>query len=130
MFPDLSLPLVLLLFGAFNANGGRTLGKKLMSLRVSGRHGPRVPFRTALLREFLKLPFVPILFAFQLYRWVLDQLRPVDIAAFVDSVKSPGFVVVALGPVVFSLLWVLLPFVFWRGRTWYDKIAGTQVVRA
>ena len=128
-YPNLAIPLGVLLFALFTVNGRRTPGKVMLSLRAVTRNGEPFGWAIALRREALKL--LPLLLAFmlQVYQFATTYAEAESLGALIQFVRSGAFSVLLLtGPVVVAIWW-FGPFFFWSGATWYDRIAGTRVIR-
>lgn len=124
----------LLIFIALTAQGRRTPGKTLMGLRVLTEGGARLDWPTAFKRESLK--FLPLLAFFAVGAWLAfyPPALMTDSAASIMAIRdgsaftSPYMVFsILLG--IGTFVWWFGPFIVWRGRTWYDALAGTKVVR-
>jgi uncharacterized RDD family membrane protein YckC len=119
-------------FAFFSANGRQTLGKKSMRLRVKriDDQDPLLP--QALAREYWKflpnlvlgvaMAMIVLIYRDTLMDYVERAVTNVDFAMFFR-------LIIVIPLIQFSvLLWWLVPFIFWRGQTWHDMLAGTKVV--
>jgi uncharacterized RDD family membrane protein YckC len=131
---DLSFPIALGLFSFMEANGRRSPGKRLMSLRVRTEDARPLGWPTALGRTCLK--FLPALLigGVYLYTVLIMWSGSGSQSAFknnVDQMKDgmPPGILWMFGLGLFTLVWWFGPFFVWRGRTFYDRFARTEVVR-
>lgn len=112
-FFSMTLP-VILYFSLCEASAWRaSIGKRLLSLQLSGKHAERAPFSRILLRNVVK--FAP---------WELGHL--VANQAIFSASEVPGWVYV---PMLLSLalpLWWLIS-IFLQGASPYDQLSGTKV---
>jgi uncharacterized RDD family membrane protein YckC len=125
----LALPVA---FAVLSANGRRSLGKKAMALIVKRVDDGFPSFGRALLREALKLLPAPLLTSI----WVINAIQSGNspfgaIEAVLDRDYGTLIRILewALGLQALLIAWWLGPFLVWRGQTWYDRLAGTKVVR-
>jgi uncharacterized RDD family membrane protein YckC len=97
------------------AQGGQTVGKTLMGIKVMPRRGGALSLRQAMLREMLG-------------KWGIIFVMPVVLGRMLVSR--------AWVPTLYDLLAVLAVLLLLRvyyliaKRTWYDHLAGTEVIRA
>jgi len=97
------------------AQGGQTVGKTLMSIKVMPGTGGALSFRQAMLREMLG-------------KWGIIFVMPVVLGRILVGR--------AWVPTLYDLLAVLLVLLLLRvyyliaKRAWYDHLAGTEVIRA
>lgn len=139
--PTSSVVLLLLplAFACCSANGRRTPGKRLFSLRLTTIEDDALPPGLAAKREIFKfLPFM-LLAVFNLVS--LFALRPrlppieqmIQQARDTSLFTADGFFALtgALAPLlfVFALIWWLYPLFVWRGQTFYDRFCDTKVVK-
>jgi uncharacterized RDD family membrane protein YckC len=131
---DWSAVAYLLIFVVLTAGGRRTPGKTFLGLRVVTEAGSGLSWTAALARETLK--FVPCVAYFVVSLWVAFSPPAIlsDSQAIIIAIRdgtaftSPCMIFfVTLG--VATLFWWLGPFLLWRGRTWYDALTGTRLVR-
>lgn len=124
------------LFVYLSAWGRRTPGKRLMGLRIMTVDGiPPALHRTAR-RELLK--FAPlILFAIANLLLTLRTFLQSDyISAMIAQSREmtatnlPLAIAVPIILGIAQLIWWLLPFLAWRGQTYYDRITDCTVRRA
>jgi len=136
-FPSSTIVIFLLPFALAwcTANGRRSPGKRLLSLRVTTITDDTLLFGLAIKRELMK--FLPLMFLvlFNLASFMaqptLDQL--------IRQLRDPGLIgganmltaLILLVPllVVFAAIWWLFPMIVWRGQTFYDRFCDTKVVR-
>ena len=128
----LLLPFVLALL---SANRRRTPGKMAMSLKVVASNGKGPLLSQEVKRELLKLlpVFVSIVAASVVYSLQPKPLGNFDsllIAMRDASMHSLTYLLPFFGLVaVVAAVWWLLPFVRWRGRTFYDALIGCKVIK-
>ena len=128
-FVSMTLPVLLYFTIAESSRAGGTLGKRLVGLRVvdarstreaaggaTGEIGGRVPFGRALVRNAIK--FAP---------WELGHTVAQQSAYSGDSGMSLGWLVVAVVAMAGPFVWLVT--ILRSGRTPYDRMAGTVVVR-
>lgn len=98
---------------------GRSFGKRLLGLRVTGRN-PVPSLRRELVRNLPHLLVVP---TFALINWLLPPLPvvPTAVQALVIGLNT-------LSAAAFIFLW-LVPMIRWRGALPHDRWFGTKVVR-
>ena len=132
---DLAPFAIVLFFVVLTAHGRRTPGKAMLGLRVKTEQGGVPGWGHAVRREALKL--LPLVLFGVLMLWM--ALAPP--AAMTDSevsiigmrdgtfLTSP-WMLILFGWCAASFLWWFGPFVAWRGRTWYDALAGTKLIRS
>jgi uncharacterized RDD family membrane protein YckC len=132
---DWSAIAYLLIFGAMTAQGRRTPGKTLMGLRVRNEAGDELDWPTAFKRETPK--FLPLLAYFAIGVWLafsppalLSDSEASIIAIRDGSAFTSPYMVFFILLGIATLVWWVGPFLIWRGRTWYDALAGTKVVRS
>lgn len=134
---DLSLLFIVPIMAFFLSGGKRSPGMAMMQLSIRRHGGGALDYRRALLRETLLL--VPLIVAFLVSFWfdllpyamgktpTLAELVAQARAAAPKTFPADYLRMLALG--LFALLWWVLPFAIWRGRTWYDGIVDAEVVR-
>jgi hypothetical protein len=133
-YPDVRLPVMVLLFAFFAASGRRSPAKLILSLKVRRQDLSALTWGRALLREGLKLLPLLALFLLQAWTWYFKLPQAPDLAALVAAARGPApDALSALSPPLAMLAgltaaWWLLPFLFWRGQTWYDRLSGTMVI--
>ncbi|KAA1178774.1 RDD family protein [Rhizobium tropici] len=139
--PSSSIVLLLLpfAFAYCSADGRRTPGKRVTSLRVTTVENGALPFGLAAKREMLK--FLPLmllaifdlasLFESRLYSPPIEEM--IQQARDINPLSASGFLAVtgALAPLllVFAFVWWLFPLIIWRGQTFYDRFCDTMVVK-
>lgn len=132
--PDFQSFTIVILLVALAAGGWRTPGKSLMSLQVKCEDGPRPGRQQAGLREFLKL--LPLTLFGLLVAWI--SVAPpsvltdseVSLVAMRDgALWTSPWTLFLIGWCGFVILWCVAPFIRWRGRTWYDAVAGTKLIQ-
>lgn len=123
------------LFIYFSASGRRSPGKRLFALRVLTPYGISPGLHRATRRELLK--FAP---------WILGSIISIltTVRAFLSpdsfgnliaqardmsTTNWPLSIVIVIVFGIGQLLWWLLPFLFWRGQTYYDRIVGCTVLQ-
>lgn len=130
------LVLVFLLFplamAFLNSNGRRSPGKIALGLRVQRWQQGFPSFTLSFIRELLKyLPgLICIALAFTFFQGFEATLK--GMLFFSRSGQFSDLpAIFKLLPVysLSSLLWLLLPYLFWRGQTFYDMMAGCKVVK-
>lgn len=106
------------LFLATLESRGRTIGKRVLSLRVTdAASSGRVPFSRALLRNSLKIALP----------WAIGHVAVYGFAsAFLEATPTWVYVVTALAYVL-PVAYLVSLFVR-SGRTPYDRLAGTMVI--
>jgi uncharacterized RDD family membrane protein YckC len=123
-----------LAFAYFSANGRRTLGKKILSLRVTTIEGGSPNLGKEVKREFLK--FLPlIVFAGaslvgavtsaspdQSFETMIGAMRDGTALTTTPILTSTVFLIA-------TFLWWALPLVKWRGQMFYDRFCGCEVRR-
>ncbi|WP_426228040.1 RDD family protein [Pararhizobium sp. DWP3-4] len=132
-----SLPLAAIigLFIYFTTHGRRTPGKRFLRLKVMTPHGIAPGLPRAARRELLK--FAPLMIGSiaSIATTVHTFLRPdffghlITQSREMSATNLPLSAVLVIGCGIGQLLWWLLPFLSWRGQTYYDRIAGCTVVR-
>lgn len=123
------------LFIHLSAGGRRTPGKRLMGLRIMTVDGIPPALHRTTRRELLK--FAPlILFAIANLLITLQTFLQSDyISTMIARSREmtvtnlPLAIALPLVLVIAQLLWWLLPFLAWRGQTYYDRITGCTVRR-
>lgn len=96
---------------------GATLGKRVLDLRVTSAAGERLPVSRTLLRNIIK--FIP---------WEFGHLVAQQ-AMFSSDAGMPAWVWVPVAISMLGPLWWVVS-VLASGRTPYDRLAGTRVIRA
>ncbi|OWV90400.1 RDD family protein [Rhizobium sp. R693] len=126
------LLIVSVAFAYLGANGRRTLGKKLLSIRVVTVDGASPLWSKTLKREFLK--FSPLI-AFvgidligtatasdRSFETMIHTMRDGTAATSAPVLTAVGFLIAAL-------LWWVLPLIRWKGQMFYDRFSGCEVRR-
>jgi hypothetical protein len=132
---DLAPFAIMLFFVVLSAHGRRTPGKAVLSLRITTEEGGVPGWGHAIRREVLKL--LPLVLFGALMLWM--ALAPP--AALTDSevaiigmrdgtLFTSPWMLILFGWCAVTALWWFGPFVVWRGRTWYDALAGTRLIRS
>ncbi|WP_082928861.1 RDD family protein [Rhizobium bangladeshense] len=131
--PLVGVVLVSLAFAYFSANGRRTLGKKILSIRVVTVDGASPHFGKAFKRELLKfLPFIALVgidsvvavtASWQNLDSMIQIARDGTVATSIYALAGGFFATLAL------LLWWFLPLISWRGQMFYDRLTGCEVRR-
>ena len=131
---DLTPFMIVVFFVILSANGRRTPGKAAMSLRVKTVEGGVPGWDHAIRREVLKL--LPLVLFGVLTLWMVIAPPAVltdseaSIAGMRDgTLLTSPWILILFGWSVIAAIWWFGPFIRWRGRTWYDAIAGTKLVR-
>lgn len=114
-FLILTLPVVLY-FSVCEAAAGRTVGKRLVGLAVVARDGGRLPAGRAVVRNVTK--FVP---------WELGHFAVWHAFAFPGGPLEPAAYAALVACYVLAAVYGVGLFV--GGRTLYDLVAGSRVVR-
>lgn len=124
----------LVIFMVFTAQGWRSPGKAIMALRVATDAGGNLGWLRALAREALR--FLPFLGYFVVLVWfsvsppaLLSDSSAVIIGMRDGTWFTSTYVILSLAFIVGTAVWWVGPFLLWRGKTWYDALAGTKVVR-
>lgn len=128
--PDFTVPVTTLIFAFFVANGRRSPGKAILSLKVVRTSGEKLGWSDALKREALKLAPLLVLSAISIWHWLFDAPISGDVAAWVaqiNAVSVAGLLMPTLVIGVIAFAWWFGPFIVWRGQSWHDAIAGTRV---
>ncbi|MGO7635123.1 RDD family protein [Rhizobium leguminosarum] len=131
-----NIALLALAFAYFSANGRRTIGKKLLGLRVQSVDGKNPGLGTEFRREILKfspyLLFIAADFAFSLF-----PVFPTEDFDALLRMSRDGYTLLDSGAAMFdvvlgiaALIWWFLPLIFWRGQTFYDRICACKVVKS
>ncbi|MGG6897216.1 MULTISPECIES: RDD family protein [Rhizobium] len=125
-------------FAYLSANGRRTLGKRLLSLRVKTTDNGTLPLGLAIKRELFK--FLPVILPaiLGLISLVLPPSMP-TIEQLIQQVRDPNLftaggmlsLIGVLTPLlfVFAAIWWLYPLIVWHGQTFYDRFCDTKVVK-
>jgi len=132
----LNIALLALAFAYFSANGRRTIGKKLLGLRVQSVDGKNPGLGTEFRREILK--FSPyLLFSAADFAFSLFPILPTEDFDALLRMSRDGYTPFTDGTATFNiilgiaaLIWWFLPLIFWRGQTFYDRICACKVVSA
>jgi len=131
---DLTSFAMMAFFVVLAANGRRTPGKAALGLRIKTREGGTPGWGHAIRREVLKL--LPLAWFGLLTLWmaVAPPAALSDSEASIIGIRdgtllTSPWMLILFGWSVISAMWWFVPFIFWRGRTWYDALAGTKVVR-
>lgn len=131
--PTVLVAYVLMLFWSWRF--GQSPGKRLLGLAVRPVSGAEDVGSRGLRRELLRLgplslsSFINVVFG--LAYWGLFRTLP----AYLQNARfiADNIFVLAAPFVALGLLFVafyLIPLIRWRGQTFYDRLAGTMVVRA
>ena len=131
---DFSPIAYLVMSAGFAAQGRRTPGKASMALRVTTDDAGNLNWATAFKREGFK--FLPFLVYFLAVLWfaVYPPAMLSDSEAIIVAIRDGGvftstyamlFIAFGIG----TLVWWTGPFVIWRGKSFYDALAGTKVIR-
>jgi len=131
-----NIALLALAFAYFSANGRRTIGKKLLGLRVQSVDGKNPDLGTAFRREILK--FSPyLLFSAADFAFSLFPVFPTEDFDALLRMSRDGYTLLDNGAATFNiilgiaaLIWWFLPLIFWRGQTFYDRICACKVVKS
>jgi len=112
---------------------GTTPGKAVVDLRVRGQNEDTPSLSRLLTREYTRFaPFV-FLAAYGLYQILTAQQqteREMARAAMeLGAVFPIGLFAFSITVFLVFLVWMFGSFVIWRGRTWWDALAGTKVIR-
>lgn len=127
--PLVGVFLVSLAFSSLSADGRRTLGKKILAIRVVTVEGTPPHFRRALKRELLKfspwIAFVGVdsLVAASTSRSFDAMIRSVPEGDATTTIQ----IVVGVVLTVVALVWWLVPLIRWRGQMFYDQLTGCAV---
>jgi uncharacterized RDD family membrane protein YckC len=134
---SLLLPLVIfpLALAFFSANGRRTLGKMIMSLRVATIDSRLPTLEEAIYREVLK--FLPLIGLALVVVVVVLLQSPVvaDFDHMVASMRDGTAAPLGAKPWIYAsilvagLAWWLFPLAIWRGQTFYDRVSRCKVLR-
>ncbi|XAZ21462.1 RDD family protein [Sinorhizobium sp. B11] len=129
--PLVGVFLVSLAFSSLSANGRRTLGKKILAIRVVTVEGAPPHFRRALRRELLKLsPWIAFVGVDTIVAASTSQGFDAMLRSAHDGDASITIqIVVSAVLSVFALVWWLLPLIRWRGQMFYDQLTGCAVRR-
>jgi uncharacterized RDD family membrane protein YckC len=131
---DLTSFAIMAFFVILAANGRRTPGKAAMSLRIKTTEGGTPGWGHAIRREVLKLLPVAWFGLLTLWMAVAPPAAHSDSEAMIIGMRdgtlltSPWMLALFIWSAI-SAVWWYAPFIFWRGRTWYDALAGTKLVR-
>ncbi|WP_411196949.1 RDD family protein [Rhizobium sp.] len=128
-----NIALLALAFAYFSANGRRTIGKKLLGLRVQSVDGKNPGLGIEFRREILKfspyLLFIAAAFAIPVF--------PTEDFDTLLHMSRDGYTILDNGAAMFeiilgiaALMWWFLPLIFWRGQTFYDRICACKVVKS
>lgn len=124
----------LLIFVAFTAGGLMTPGKKIMGVKVTTDDAANLGVLRAFAREGLK--FLPFLLYFVVTVWLavappamFSNSEAVIVGMRDGTWFTSSYVTLWLAITIGTALWWIGPFVFWRGKTWYDALAGTKVIQ-
>jgi uncharacterized RDD family membrane protein YckC len=129
--PVVGVFFVSLAFSFLSANGRRTLGKKVLAIRVVTVEGTPPHFRRALKRELLKFsPWIALVG----FDSIVAASSPQDLDAMIRSVRDGDAtttiqIVVGVVLSVLTLVWWVLPLIRWRGQMIYDQLSGCAVRR-
>lgn len=135
---DMLLLILPLAFAYCSAGGRRTLGKRLLSLRIKTVEDDALPLGLAVKREMLKFLPLMLLAIFNLASLFIPQ-PPVPIEQMIQQARDPNLFTAtglfaltgALAPMlfVFTLIWWFYPLFIWRGQTLYDRFCDTKLVK-
>jgi len=125
-------------FAYCSAKGRRTLGKRLLSLRIKTIEDGALPLGLAAKREMFK--FLPLmLWAISNLASLFVQQPSVPIEELIKQARDPNLLTASglfsltgtLAPMlfVFTLIWWFYPLFIWRGQTFYDRFCDTKVVK-
>ncbi|MGR9193145.1 RDD family protein [Rhizobium leguminosarum] len=125
--------LVTLAFAYLPANGRRTVGKWILSIRVVTLEGAPPHLAKALKRELLK--FLPWIALVGIESSVAVTASKPDLDAMIQAARDgTGATAISIAASVFlvilALLWWFLPLIRWRGQMFYDRFAGCEVRRS
>lgn len=126
---------VLALFIVFGSSGRRTPGKRLMRLEIRTLYGVPIGLHRCARRELLK--FAPAIvgnfvFLFFAVRTIFTSDFVTSAIAQTRDMSTTNMPVALAIPALLlflQLVWWLLPFLFWRGQTYHDRLTGCVVVR-
>jgi len=128
----LSIPAALYLGLCESSRRQATIGKRLLGLRVESLEGGRIKRSQALARAGLKL-FLPWEIAhYNLYQMAEPMLvePQMELAELMEQIEPSGWELVFMNlPMVLILMYVVSLFRR-QGRTVYDQLTRTRVVRA
>ena len=141
LFQLLTMGLLIFASAMITADGRRTPGKALLSLRVIDASASVPSLKRCLNRETLK--FLPVLVLHIAWSVLLvGGLTGLSASAsgeFLDVIHAARdlqmsefgeiFTVDTIGAIL-NLIWWFGPFIIWRGQSFYDRIAGCFVVRS
>ncbi|WP_195909546.1 RDD family protein [Rhizobium tubonense] len=132
LMPLLIIPLA---FAFFTANGRRTLGKRIMSLRVATIDSHLPTLKGATFREVLKfLPLIALVFVIVVF-FLLQSPMVANFDHMVAAMRDGTAVPLGTAPWIYGAIlvagftWWLLPLAVWRGQTFYDRFSGCKVLR-
>lgn len=124
-----------LLFAFALSRYGRTIGKGLLNLHVIDERRNKPGLKRALLREYTKgLPFIVLALIYLYNAYSLIGLDVPEVARTLPPLEQtvqPGFQywVLAYATLTVLSIWYFLgSFIRWRGHSYWDRIAVTQVV--
>jgi hypothetical protein len=131
--PLLVIPLA---FAFFSSSGRRTVGKKIMSLRLITLENIPPILRNATSSEIFKV--LPI-FVLAIAGATFFLLKSPDLTNFdhnltaardMTTMQIASIIWICGGIGIAGLLWWLFPLIIWRGQTFYDRLSGCKVVRS
>lgn len=131
---DLTPFVIVVFFIILAANGRRTPGKAALSLRIRTADGGGPGWRDATQREVLKLLPLVLFGVLTLWMVVAPPVALTDSEASIISMRdgtllTSPWILILFGWGAAACVWWFGPFIVWRGRTWYDALAGTKLVR-
>lgn len=132
--PDFGPLGIVLLFIILAAKGLRSPGKSLMGLKIVTREGAAPGWGHAIRREVLKLAPLVVWGGFSVWVAVAPPAFLSDSESMLVAMRDSGVMTSPAMLLMFgwyggAILWWLAPFAIWHGRTWYDVLAGTKLVR-
>lgn len=132
---DLTPFAIVLFFVVLSAQGRRTPGKAVLSLRVTTEQGGVPGWGHAIRREVLKLLPLVLFGALTLWTALAPPAALTDSGASIVGMRDGTFftspwMLIVFGFCAVSFVWWFGPFIVWRGRTWYDALAGTRLIRS
>jgi uncharacterized RDD family membrane protein YckC len=130
-----AIVLMAVIFAYQISKGGSTLGKKLLSLKVTDIGSGFVELSQALKREILKMLPILVIAAIEVALFYLSEQPTMSLEEKINFAQNIGATptirtylpTILIGLV--SLAWWVWPLVFWRGQTFYDRISNCRVVR-
>jgi hypothetical protein len=85
-------------------------------------------------REVLKLLPLVVAMLMHLWSWLFPPEMLTSSDAMIVAVRDGTLatsreMIFSYGTAFLTLVWWFGPFLIWRGRTWYDMIAGAKVIK-